>query len=91
MRKHLLTVEETFDIPAFGGLVIWPGPLEAEYNGPREIEVSLKLPDSTVRVAYLRMPTVFQSPPPKERRRTCVLAGVSKADVPAGTSVWYSS
>ena len=93
MRKHLLTVEDTFDIPAFGGLVIWPGPLEAEYDGPREMDVSLELPDGTARVACLRIPTVFLKylSPHTERRRTCVLTGVSKADVPPGTSVWYSS
>ena len=90
-RKHLLTVEDTFDIPAFRGLVIVPGPLQAEYDGPREMDVSLERPDGTVRIARLSMQVVFQTPPPKEYRWVCILKGTSKADVPPGTKVWTSN
>jgi len=88
MRKHLLTVEDTFDIPAFGGLVIVPGPLQAEYKGPLKMDVSLERPDGTDRTAHLSMQHVFFHPFPKEYRWVCVLTGIDKAEVPPGTRVW---
>jgi len=87
MRSHLLTVEDRFDIPAFGGLVVVPGPLQSEYAGPLEMDVLLELPDGTSQAAHLKMQHVFQTPPPKELRWTCILTDVEKADVPIGTRV----
>jgi hypothetical protein len=88
--RRLLTVEESFDITNRGLLVV-PGPLETEYNGPRQFDVRLKLPSGDEKTASLTLEHIFQSPPPKEIRWACVLKGVSKSDVPIGTEVWTES
>lgn len=87
--KLLLRVEDTFDIPAFGGLVVVPGPLAKEYGGPAKLEVQLRMPTGTAVQAMLTVQWFSQSPPPKELRWGCVFHGLSKADVPVGTEVWY--
>ena len=90
MAKKLLTVEDVFDISG-RGLIIVPGPLQSEYDGPRQFEVNLKLPGGTERSATLTLEHMFQSPPPKEHRWVCVLRGLTKCDAPIGTEVWYAN
>jgi hypothetical protein len=87
MATLLLKVHDVFAITG-RGLVIVPGPLEAEYSGPRKFTVRLKLPDGQEYDASMTLEFVFQTPPPKERRYACLLLGLSKADVPIGTEVW---
>jgi hypothetical protein len=89
MDRHFLTVEDTFDITG-RGLIVVPGPLESEYNGPRRFRVILKPPSRGILEAELTLEHVFQSPPPKEIRYVCSLKGVAKADVPIGTEIWRS-
>jgi hypothetical protein len=88
MRKHFLTVEDVFDIPAWGGLIVVPGPLQSEYVGSLEMTVCLETPDGAERVAQLKLQQVFVTPPPKEYRWTCILTGASKANVPIGTKIY---
>lgn len=68
-----------------------PGPLQAEYNGPRQFAVTLKSPGSGEQSATLTLEHVFQSPPPKEHRWVCLLRGATKTDTPPGTEVWIDS
>ncbi|MBB4097301.1 hypothetical protein [Sphingomonas kyeonggiensis] len=88
MSGLLLIVEDTFDIPSLGGLIVVPGPLQQDYHGPLELSVVLKKPDGSEQFDTLRMQHVFQTPPPKELRWVCRLTGASKNDVPIGTQVW---
>lgn len=89
MASLLMTVEDRFDIPAFGGLVVTPGPLAGQYDGPLELSVTLKRPDGTRATAPLRIQHVFSTPPPKEPRWACILSGVARDDVPIGTELWF--
>lgn len=86
-----MTVADVFDIQAWGGLVVVPGPLIAEGPARAEGPVLLKRPDGSTVTAVLRMGEIFQTPPPKERRWGCVLKGVEQADVPIGTEIWPAS
>jgi len=90
MIARLLTVDDAFEITS-RGIVVVPGPLEAEYAGSREFAVRLALPDGSEREALLTLEHVFQTPPPTERRYACLLKGLSKADVPIGTEIWTVS
>ena len=83
----ILTIEDIFDV-AGRGLVVVPGPLVKDYTGPREAAVRLVRPNGEEKFASMRLEYVFQTPPPKEHRFTCILLGVSKVDVPTGTQVW---
>ena len=91
MARHVLTVEDVFDIPAFGGLLVVPGPLQSEWDGPLEMGVALLRPDGTTMNANLKMQHVFQTPPPKELRWICIIKGTSKYEVPIGTEVLSQS
>lgn len=91
MGDRVLTIHDLFDIPAFGGLVVVPGPLERDWSSGLDHRVILKRPDGSKLEADLKMQHVFQTPPPKEMRWTCILRGVSKDDVPIGTEVWIAS
>ena len=91
MGDRVLTVDDLFDIPAFGGLVVVPGPLQKDWRGDLNHRVLLKRPDGSGIEADLAMQHVFQTPPPKELRWTCILRGVGKEDVPIGTEVWIAS
>lgn len=82
-----MTIEDVFDIPSFGGLVVVPGPLKTEWTGPLEMLATLQRPDGTTISATLKMQHVFQTPPPKEDRWACLLHGVEKEAVPLGTKV----
>jgi hypothetical protein len=86
--QPILTVEDVFDIPGWGGLIVVPGPLIVDGPARPEGPVSLHRPDGTVVPATMRMNDVFQTPPPRERRWVCLLKGVDKADVPIGSVVW---
>jgi len=88
MGTLVLTVEDVFDIASFGGLVVVPGPLIADGPERSESPVLLRLPDGSELSASMKMQQVFQSPPPKERRWVCILAGVDKSEVPIGTEIW---
>ena len=85
----LLRVEDTFEIPAFGGLVVVPGPLAQDYGSPANLEVELRMPNGSAVQATLTVQWISQTPPPKELRWGCVFRGLSKSDVPVGTEVWY--
>lgn len=85
---RILTVEDVFDIPSFGGLVVVPGPLMADGPARPDGPVILRRPDGSLRPASLKMQQIFQTPPPRERRWACILNGVKKSDVPLGTEIW---
>jgi hypothetical protein len=85
---RILTVEDVFDIPSFGGLVVVPGPLMADEPSRPEGPVILRRPDGSQLPASLKMQQIFQTPPPKERRWACILSNVEKSEVPVGTEIW---
>jgi hypothetical protein len=87
MEAPFLTVEDTFDITD-RGLIVVPGPLETECEGPARFPVLLERPDGKRLKAELTLEHLFQSPPPKEVRWVCLLSGMSKADVPVGTAIY---
>lgn len=87
----LLRVEDTFDIPAFGGLVVVPGPLAQDYGGPAVVAVELRKPNGESAHAMLTVQWISQTPPPNELRWSCVFRGLAKSDVPVGTEVWYQA
>jgi hypothetical protein len=86
MSLKILTVADVFDIQ--GRIIVVPGPLKANFVGPRQLAVRLRLPDGDERRATLLLEHVFLSPAPKEDRWLCVLDGVSKSEVSIGTEVW---
>ncbi|MDP1738147.1 MAG: hypothetical protein Q8L23_11995 [Caulobacter sp.] len=90
MDTPFLTVADTFAITG-RGLVVVPGPLESEYDGPRQFAVRLKLPNGEQLRAELTLERVFQTPPPKEYRYACLLRGVAKSDVPVGTEIYLGT
>lgn len=88
MEQKLFTVEDSFLVSG-RGLIVVPGPLEAEFPGPAEIPVRLKRPDGSTVFAVLSVQHFFQTPPPKEYRWGCLFKNLPKAEVPIGTEVWY--
>jgi hypothetical protein len=90
MDDRVLTVDDLFDIPAFGGLLVVPGPLQKDWSSGLNHRVRLRRPDGSVIEADLTMQHVFQTPPPEELRWTCILRGVGRDDVPIGTEVWIA-
>ncbi len=86
--KPFITVEDAFDIPGWGGLIVVPGPLVADGPARREGPVLLRRPDGSTLSAVLRMGEGFQTPPPKARRWVCLLKGVEKDQAPIGTEIW---
>lgn len=88
LMQPILAVEDVFDIPSWGGLIVVPGPLIADGPARPEGPVALRRPDGSVVPATLRMNEVFQTPAPKERRWACLLKGVDEAEVPIGSEVW---
>ena len=87
--KRLLTIEDTFLIPA-RGLVVVPAPPVNEVRGPGEFEVELRLPDGSRRVDTLTLLHEFITPAPAIRRWGCMFKSLDKAQVPIGTEVWCS-
>jgi hypothetical protein len=87
MLKHLLTIEDAFNITR-RGVVVVPGPLVTEYNGPRRFPVTLKFPGGGEKAALLTLEHMLLSPPPKEHRWCCLLSDVAISEVPAGTQIW---
>jgi len=88
--RHLITVQDTFQITG-RGLVVVPGPLREDVAGTENLPVELRKPSGERVLARLALTHTHQSPPaPPEiaRRWTSILRGVSKADVPCGTEVW---
>jgi hypothetical protein len=90
MQSKLLTVEDVFDIPG-RGLIVVPGPLPDSFGSPTEISVSLRRPDGQVLNATASITFQFQTPPPKEHRFAVILKGPTKSDVPIGTEIWFAS
>ncbi|NMN88315.1 MULTISPECIES: hypothetical protein [unclassified Novosphingobium] len=88
--RPIIIVEDVFDIPGWGGLIVVPGPAVADGMARLEGPVSLRRPDGSTIAAVLKMAEVFQTPPPKERRWTCLLLGIDKTEVPIGSEVWPS-
>lgn len=88
MSQRLLIVEDAFNIPSWGGVVVVPGPLQADGPARQDVSVLLKKRDGSISRATLSMQHTFQSPPPKELRWTCLLKGVRKEDLQIGTEVW---
>jgi hypothetical protein len=87
-QSKLLTVEDVFDIPG-RGLIVVPGPLVDSFASPSEISVTLKRPDGQVIDATASITFHFQTPPPKEHRFAVILKGPAKSDVPIGTEIWF--
>lgn len=89
MQSKLLTVEDVFDIPG-RGLIVVPGPLLDSFASPVEIAVLLKRPDGQEVEATASITFQFQTPPPKEHRFAVILKGISKSDVPIGTEICFT-
>ena len=87
MPKHLLTVEDAFNISGWGLLVV-PGLLVSVYDGPRSLRVTLRRPGGAEKSAILTLRHHFLNPPPKEHRWGCCLTEAEISDVPAGTQIW---
>lgn len=87
-QSKLLTVEDIFDIPG-RGLIVVPGPLVDSFALPKETSVTLKRPDGQVLDATASITFHFQTPPPKEHRLSVILKGPAKRDVPIGTEIWF--
>ncbi len=85
----LLTVDGAFDI-AGRGVIVVPGPLQAEYEGPRQLTVMLRLPCGSEQSATLTLEHILHSAPPKEPRWACLLRSLTKTDVPVGTKIWVA-
>jgi hypothetical protein len=85
---RIVTVEDVFDIPSFGGLVVVLGPLIEEGRARAEGPVTLRRPDGSLLQASLKMRQIFQTPAAKERRWACILSDVDKSDVPLHTEIW---
>lgn len=83
-----MSIDDVFDIEAWGGLVVVPGPLIGDGPARAEGPVLLKRPDGSTVSAVLKMGAMFQTPPSEEQRWGCLLKGVNKAEVPIGTEVW---
>ena len=88
-QTKLLTVEDVFDIPG-RGLVVVPGPLVESHASPAQIAVILKRPDGQELEATASITFQFQTPPPKEHRLAMILKGLPKSDVPIGTEIWFT-
>jgi hypothetical protein len=88
-QSKLLTVEDVFDIPG-RGLIVVPGPLLDSFASPAEIEVLLKRPDGQELETTASITFQFQTPPPKEHRFAVILKGITKSDVPIGTEIWFT-
>jgi hypothetical protein len=86
--SKLLTVEDVFDIPG-RGLIVVPGPLAHSFAAPSEISVTLKRPDGRIINATASIRFYHQTPPPKEHRLAVILKGLAKSDVPLGTEIWF--
>lgn len=87
MKDKLLTVEDAVQVTRIG-LIVIPGPLDEAFPGPAEIDVELRRPDGSRQDAVLSIRHVFQSPPPKVRRWTCIFKDLRTEDVPVGTEIW---
>ncbi len=88
-QSKLLTVEDVFDIPG-RGLIVVPGPLVASFVSPGLFAVVLKRPDGQELESTASISFQFQTPPPKEHRFTVILKGLAKADVAIGTEIWFT-
>ena len=86
-RSKLLTVEDLFDIPG-RGLIVVPGPPLHAFAEPTELAVRLERPDGTVLEATASLTPQFQTPPPKENRYAVILKEPNQSDVPIGTEIW---
>ncbi len=89
-QSKLLTVEDVFDIPG-RGLIVVPGPLLDSFASPNELSVTLKRPDGQVLEAMASITFQFQTPPSREHRFEVILNGPTKSDVPIGTEIWFES
>lgn len=88
MAMLVLTVEDTFQLPTIRGLVVVPGPVQAEWKGSARHRVELRKPDGSTCDAMLTLHLEFTRPRAKVPRLACVLEGLRKDDVPIGTEVW---
>jgi len=88
-KIKLLTVEDAFLIEGRGVLVTPQIPVDA-YSGPRSPLISLRKPDGqeSTATAWLDIPRV--NPQPKAFYYLCMIAGVTKDDVPIGTEIWIN-
>ena len=89
MEIPFVIVADTFEITG-RGLVVVPGPLESEYEGPRRFPVRLDLPNGDRLTAELTLEHIRKTPPPTEYRYVCLLRGLAKSDVPVGTEIYLS-
>ena len=82
----LITVADTFDIQG-RGLILSPVIPLSGYSGPVLRAVRLLRPDGSEISAAATLEIPFVRPSPPEPCYLCVLAGLSKDQVPLGTEV----
>jgi hypothetical protein len=87
MARRILIVEDTFEISG-RGLIVVPGPVLEDYDGPAELPVEIKRPDGSVLRATLHFTQAFLIPPPKIRRWELIFRRLAKSDVPIGSEIW---
>ena len=90
MRVKLLTVSDAFEIEG-RGVIVAPGPLVQDYQGPPEIDVELVRPDGTRLEARLILAIPFADPLPAERRYGAIFPNLEKDAVPAGTEIFWDA
>jgi hypothetical protein len=86
----LTVVQDTYEIRGRGVVVI-PGPLIDDFNGPAVLGVQLRRPDGLTIEASLQIRRHSNVIDPTELRWACVLWDASVIDVPIGTEIWTHS
>ena len=87
-RSRLLIVEDVFEAPG-RGLIVVPGPPLDAFPSPTELSVRLERPDGKVLEATASLTIPFQTPPAVDPRYAVILRGPAKSDVPIGTEIWF--
>ena len=86
-KAKLLTVDDTFLIEGRGVIVTPKIPVDA-YSGACSRAVTLRTPDGRERTARASLDIPRVSPAPPSYYYLCLLADLTKDDVPIGTEVW---
>jgi hypothetical protein len=90
--KHLLTVEDMFEIRE-RGVILAPDIPVSECSGPRFQTVMLKRPDGSTLTMQSGCNIPFINPlrpdgQPHSVGYVCMLNGIEKPEIPVGTEIW---
>ena len=86
-KTKLLTVDATFLIERRGVVVTPKIPVDC-YSGARSRPVLLRTPDGLERTVRASLDIPRVSPPHPALYYLCLLADLTKDDVPIGTEIW---